>query len=88
MFLTRSGRPPGLSLHQHATSYTEMLVSNNTEPSVSMTLVVSGQRSAVAVKPRLHDTTGCQTGLTTGCIMYTAGCQTGCTTQFDNNLVE
>jgi len=32
------------------------------------------------VKPRLHDTTGCQTGLTTGLtngfIVYTAGCQT------------
>ena len=29
------------------------------------------------VKPRLHETTccqtGCQTGLTTGCIVYTAG---------------
>ena len=22
-------------------------------------------------KPRLHDTTGCETGLTTGCIVYT-----------------
>ena len=34
--------------------------------------------------------TGCQTrlttGLTTGCIVYTAGCQTGCTTRFDNRL--
>jgi len=42
------------------------------------------------VKPRLHDTTccqtGCQTGLTTGCIVYTAGCQTGCTTRFDNRF--
>jgi len=39
------------------------------------------------VKPRLHDTTccqcGCQTGLTTGCIVYTqrsTGCQTRLTT--------
>ena len=47
----------------------------------------------------IHDTTGCQTGLTTGCIMYTniqptgcivytADCQIGCTTQFDNRLNE
>ena len=40
----------------------------------------------------IHDTTGCQTGLTagltTGCIVYTAGCQTGCTTRFDNRLNE
>ena len=32
--------------------------------------------------------TGCQTclttGLTNGCIVYTAGCQTGCTAHFDN----
>jgi len=40
----------------------------------------------------IHDrpTTGCQTrlttGLTNGCIAYTAGCQTGCTTGFDNRL--
>jgi len=72
----------------------------------------------VDLKPRLHDTTGCQTftwlsdrfdnwfdnrvnvcirdttgcqtdcqtGLTTGCIVYTVGCQTGCTTRFDNRL--
>ena len=43
--------------------------------------------TAKTVKPSLHDTTcchkGCQTGLTTGCIVYTAGCQTGCTTRFD-----
>jgi len=36
--------------------------------------------------------TGCQTrlttGLTTGCIVYTAGCQTDCTTWFDNRLKE
>ena len=36
--------------------------------------------------------TGCQTrlitGLTNGCIVYTAGCQTGCTTLFDNRLNE
>jgi len=36
--------------------------------------------------------TGCQsrltTGLTTGCIVYTAGCQTGCRTRFDNRLNE
>jgi len=29
------------------------------------------------VIPRLHDTTGCQTGLTTGCIHDTTGCHTG-----------
>jgi len=34
----------------------------------------------LAVIPRLHDATGCQTGLTTGCIHDTAGCQTGCQT--------
>ena len=32
------------------------------------------------LKPRLHNTTccqtGCQTALTNGCIVYTAGCQT------------
>ena len=28
------------------------------------------------------------TGLTNGCIVYTAGCQTGCTTRFDNRLNE
>jgi len=37
-----------------------------------------------SVKPRLHDTAGCQTGcttgLTTGCIHDTAVCQTGCQT--------
>jgi len=36
------------------------------------------------VRPRLHNTAGCQTGcttgLTTGCIHDTAGCQTGCQT--------
>ena len=42
----------------------------------------------VTVKPRLHDTTCCQTGLTTGYIVYTAGCQTSCTTRFDNRLNE
>ena len=46
------------------------------------------KRNQSSVKPRLHDTTccqtGCQTGLTTGCIVYTAGCQIGCTTRFDN----
>jgi len=31
---------------------------------------------------------GCQTRLTTGCIVYTAGCQTGCTTRFDKWLNE
>ena len=40
----------------------------------------------------IHDTTGCQTGLTTGlttdCIVYTAGCQTGCTIRFDNRFNE
>jgi len=40
------------------------------------------------VKPRLRDITCCQTGLTTGCIVYTAGCQTGCTTRYDNRLNE
>jgi len=46
----------------------------------------------ISIKPRLHDTTGCQTCLTTGlknsCIVYTAGCQSGCTTRFDNRLNE
>jgi len=28
------------------------------------------------------------TGLTNGCIVYTAGCQTSCTTRFDNRLNE
>jgi len=37
------------------------------------------------LKPRLYDTTGCQTN---GCIVYTAGCQTGCTTRFHNRLNE
>jgi len=32
--------------------------------------------------------TGSQTRLTTGCIVYTAGCQTGCTTRFGNRLNE
>jgi len=36
--------------------------------------------------------TGCHTrlttGLTNGCIVYTAGCQTGCITRFDNRLNE
>jgi len=44
------------------------------------------------LKPRLHDTTGCQTrcqtDLTTGCIVYTAGCQTGLYNRFDNRLNE
>jgi len=50
--------------------------------------------TAEILKPRLHDTTccqtgcqtSCQTGLTTGCIVYTAGCQTGCTARFDNRV--
>jgi len=68
----------------------------------------------VTIRPRLHDTTCCQTGcqfgltnqlyriykhstgcqirlttgLTNGCILYTAGCRTGCTTWFDNRLNE
>jgi len=36
----------------------------------------------------IHVTTGCQTSLTTGCIVYTAGYQTDCTTRFDNWLNE
>jgi len=36
--------------------------------------------------------TGCHTrlttGLTTGCIVYTAGFQTGCTTRFSNRVVQ
>jgi len=28
-------------------------------------------RSSVTLRPRLHDTAGCQTGWTTGCIVYT-----------------
>ena len=32
--------------------------------------------------------TGCQTRLTNGCIVYTVGCQTSCTTRFDNRLNE
>ena len=43
---------------------------------------------SAVLKPRLHDTTCCQTGLTTSCIVCTAGCQTGCTTRFDNWLNE
>jgi len=50
----------------------------------------------LSVKPRLHNTTGCQTrcqtrcqtGLTNCCIVYTAGCQSGCTIRFDNRLNE
>jgi len=49
------------------------------------------------LKPRLHDTTCCQTGCETGCdnrvnvwIHDTTGCETvcqlGCTTRFDNRL--
>jgi len=42
--------------------------------------------------PEYKHSTGCQTRLTTGCIVYTAGCQTGCqtgcTTRFDNRLNE
>jgi len=44
------------------------------------------------VKPRLHDTTCCQTGCQTNrvnvCIHDTTGCQTRCTTRFDNRLNE
>jgi len=36
----------------------------------------------------IHDTTGCQTGLTTGCIVYTAGCQSGCTTRLQGRNQE
>jgi len=46
------------------------------------------QLSTAPVKPHLHDITCCQTGLTTGCIMYTAGSQIGYTTRFDNRLNE
>jgi len=44
--------------------------------------------SSAWLKPRFHDTTCCQTELTTGCIVYTAGCQSVCTTRFDNRLNE
>jgi len=37
-------------------------------------------------KPRLHDTTACQTGLTTGCIHDTAGSHTGCRTGLTTGL--
>ena len=73
---------------------------------------VIGLMFLICIKPRLHDTTCCQsrlsnrfenrvnvciydttgcqtrftTGLTNGCIVYTAGRQTGCTTRFDNRL--
>ena len=40
------------------------------------------------VKPVVKHSTGCQTRLTTGCIVYTARCQTSCTTRFDNRLNE
>jgi len=54
------------------------------------TTVISTSSTHAQLKPRLHDTTccqtGCQTGLTTGCIVYTAGCQTACTTRFDNGV--
>jgi len=50
--------------------------------------VTSKGNDADRLKPRLHDTTCCQTGLTTGSIVYTASCQTGCTTPFDNRLNE
>ena len=57
--------------------------------------------STVGLKPRLYDTTCCQTGcqtglttgLTTGCIVYTAGCQTvavrstGCQTGCQTGLL-
>jgi len=53
-------------------------------------------RLSILFENRLHrvykHSTGCQTrlttGLTTGCIVYTADCQTGCTTRFDNRLNE
>ena len=55
---------------------------------------LQGQRVrslAVRVISRLHDTTGCRygytTGLTTGCIQYdTAVCQTGCQTGLTTGL--
>jgi len=51
----------------------------------------------VTVKPRLHDTTGCQTGCQTGLTtgwttcwtnstVRSTGCQNGCTTRFDNRF--
>jgi len=47
-----------------------------------MSLTQQLRGTVTVLKPRLHDTTCCQTGyhtgLTTGCIVYTAGCQIGC----------
>jgi len=40
----------------------------------------------VCVKPHLHDTTGCRTGLTTGCIVYT-NIQPGCLTRLTTGLI-
>jgi len=40
--------------------------------------------ASYTLKPRLHDSTCCQTGLIIGCIVYTAGC----TTRFDDRLNE
>jgi len=43
----------------------------------------------VSVKPHLHDTTGCQTGLTTGWYRvnkHPTGCQTGCQTGLTTDL--
>jgi len=52
-----------------------------------MTGITSSLLTPAPLKPRLHDTACCQTGLTTGkmflytgCIVHTTGCQTHLTT--------
>jgi len=44
----------------------------------TLLFTVSSLLYYVAVKPRLHDTTGCQSNCTTGGIHDTAVCKTGC----------
>jgi len=59
----------------------------HTEHGYSETTPISGTPYCVHVRPRLHDTTGCQNGFTTGwtTVVYrvyerSTGCPTGCST--------
>ena len=58
-----------------------------------MLIMMLLHKPTVTLKPRLHDTTGCQTGLTTGLttvlneqLFVSTGCQTALYNRFDNHV--
>ena len=62
-------------------------------PTKLMLIMMLLHKPTVTLKPRLHDTTGCQTGLTTGLttvlneqLFVSTGCQTALYNRFDNHV--